>query len=108
MPRSVARSLSIGSCSAFGGDSGFSPDVAKLLKDGEVERVIAWGRALRLAQRLSGGTEALLRKTSIALLDDSVVLFIPDNYRQLYSEAVERRLVQLARALKREAEVRLI
>jgi exopolyphosphatase/guanosine-5'-triphosphate,3'-diphosphate pyrophosphatase len=95
-------------CSAFGGDAGFSGDVAKLLKDGEVERVIAWGRALRLAQRLSGGTEALLRRTSIALLDGNVVLFIPDKYRQLYSEAVERRLVQLARALKREAEVRLI
>jgi exopolyphosphatase/guanosine-5'-triphosphate,3'-diphosphate pyrophosphatase len=95
-------------CSAFGGDGGFSADVAKLLKNGEVERVVAWGRALRLAQRLSGGTEALLRKTSIAILDGNVVLFIPDKYRQLYSEAVERRLIQLARALKREAEVRLV
>jgi exopolyphosphatase/guanosine-5'-triphosphate,3'-diphosphate pyrophosphatase len=95
-------------CSAFGGDAGFSEEVAKLLKDGEIERVIAWGRALRLAQRLSGGTEALLRRTSIALLDNSVVLFIPDKYRQLYSEAVDRRLLQLARALKRDAEVRLI
>jgi exopolyphosphatase/guanosine-5'-triphosphate,3'-diphosphate pyrophosphatase len=95
-------------CSAFGGDSGFSPEVAALLKPGEIDRVVAWGRALRLAQRLSGGTEALLRKTSIALLDGSVVLLIPDKYRQLYSEAVERRLVQLSRALKRDAEVRLI
>jgi exopolyphosphatase/guanosine-5'-triphosphate,3'-diphosphate pyrophosphatase len=95
-------------CSAFGGDGGFSPDVVALLKSGEVERLIAWGRALRLAQRLSGGTEALLRKTSIALLDGKVVLLIPDKYRQLYSDAVERRLVQLSRALKRDAEVRLI
>ena len=95
-------------CSAFGGDGGFSPDVAELLKDEEVERVIAWGRALRLAQRLSGGTEVLLRKTSIALQDGTVVLFIPDKYRQLYSETVERRMIQLARALKREPEVRLI
>jgi exopolyphosphatase/guanosine-5'-triphosphate,3'-diphosphate pyrophosphatase len=79
-----------------------------LLKPGEEDRVIAWGRALRLAQRLSGGTETLLRKTSIALLDGNVVLLIPDKYRQLYSDAVERRLVQLARALKRDAEVRLI
>lgn len=95
-------------CSAFGGDGGFSPEVAALLKAGEVERLIAWGRALRLAQRLSGGTEVLLRKTSIALLDGKVVLLIPDKYRQLYSDAVERRLVQLSRALKRDAEVRLI
>lgn len=95
-------------CSAFGGDGGFDPEVAKLLKPVEVERVIAWGKALRLAQRLSGGTERLLLKTSIALLDDRLVLLIPDKYRQLYSEAVERRLVQLAKALGREAEVRLI
>ena len=95
-------------CSAFGGDGGFSADVAKLLKEAEVERVVAWGRALRLAQRLSGGTEALLRKTSIAILDGKIVLLIPQKYRQLYSEAVERRMVQLARSLKREAEMRLI
>lgn len=95
-------------CSAFGGDGGFSTDVANLLKETEVERVIAWGKALRLAQRLSGGTEALLRKTSIAILDGKIVLLLPQKYRQLYSEAVERRLMQLAKSLKREAEVRLI
>lgn len=95
-------------CSAFGGDSGFSGEVANLLRPGEVERVVAWGRALRLAQRLSGGTEALLRKTSIAIVDGGIVLLIPEKYRQLYSEAVERRLAQLSRAMKRAAEVRLI
>ena len=78
------------------------------LRPEEVERIIAWGRALRLAQRLSGGTEALLRKTSIAMMDGKIVLLVPQKYRQLYSEAVERRLGQLARSLKREAEMRLI
>lgn len=92
-------------CSAFGGDSGFSPDVAALLKPGEVERLISWGRALRLAQRLSGGTEALLRKTRIALMPGKVVLSIPEKYRALYSEAVERRLLQLARSMDRRPEV---
>jgi exopolyphosphatase/guanosine-5'-triphosphate,3'-diphosphate pyrophosphatase len=86
-------------CSAFGGDSGFSPQVAALLKPAEVERVVSWGRALRLAQRLSGGTEALLRKTRIELGPGMVILSIPDKYRMLYSEAVERRLLQLARSL---------
>lgn len=93
-------------CSAFGGDGGFNPKIAALLNPGEVERVVAWGRALRLAQRLSGGTEALLRKSSIALAGDKVVLTIPEKYRVLYSEAVERRLVQLGRALGRTGEVR--
>jgi exopolyphosphatase/guanosine-5'-triphosphate,3'-diphosphate pyrophosphatase len=88
-------------CSAFGGDGGFDPKLEALLKPGEVERVMAWGRALRLAQRLSGGTEALLRKTEIKLAPGAVILSIPKKYRALYSEAVERRLVQLARELGR-------
>ncbi len=92
-------------CSAFGGDSGFSPEVAALLKPGEVERLVAWGRALRLAQRLSGGTEALLRKTSIGLKQGKVILSIPEKYRALYSGAVERRLLQLSRSMDRRPEV---
>jgi exopolyphosphatase/guanosine-5'-triphosphate,3'-diphosphate pyrophosphatase len=92
-------------CSAFGGDSGFNAEVAALLKPGEVERLVAWGKALRLAQRLSGGTEALLRKTSIALKPGKVILSIPEKYRALYSEAVERRLLQLARTMERRPEV---
>jgi exopolyphosphatase/guanosine-5'-triphosphate,3'-diphosphate pyrophosphatase len=93
-------------CSAFGGDSGFSPKVNSLLRPGEAERVSAWGRALRLAQRLSGGTEALLRKTSIGLGTGQILLSIPEKHRILYSEAVERRLQQLAKALGRKGEVR--
>lgn len=93
-------------CSAFGGDGGFDPKLSALLKPGEVERVSAWGRALRLAQRLSGGTEALLRKTEVDLSAGKVILIIPKKYRALYSEAVDRRLVQLGRALDRKPEVR--
>jgi exopolyphosphatase/guanosine-5'-triphosphate,3'-diphosphate pyrophosphatase len=93
-------------CSAFGGDGGFNPKLAALLRPGEVERVTAWGRALRLAQRLSGGTEVLLRKTSIDLAPGKVVLSVPEKHRMLYSDAVERRLVQLAKALGRKGEVR--
>ena len=93
-------------CSAFSGEEMFSTKLSALLKPGEEERVAAWGRALRLAQRLSGGTETLLRKTSINLAAGRVVLSIPEKYRALYSEAVERRLLQLARALGRKPDVR--
>lgn len=92
-------------CSAFGGDGGFNPKLEALLKPGEIERVMAWGRALRLAQRLSGGTEALLRKTEIELTQGMVMLTIPKKYKALYSEAVERRLVQLGRALGRHPAI---
>jgi exopolyphosphatase/guanosine-5'-triphosphate,3'-diphosphate pyrophosphatase len=93
-------------CSAFGGDGGFSSKLEALLKPGEEERVIAWGKALRLAQRLSGGTETLLRKTSVELAPRRLILSIPAKYRDLYSDAVERRMTQLARALGRSGEVR--
>lgn len=93
-------------CSAFGGDGGFSAKLDALLGPGEIERVSAWGRALRLAQRLSGGTEALLRKTSVGLASGKILLSMPEKYRTLYSIAVERRLQQLGKALGRKGEVR--
>jgi exopolyphosphatase/guanosine-5'-triphosphate,3'-diphosphate pyrophosphatase len=93
-------------CSAFGGEAGFDGALDSLLKPGEVDRVSAWGKALRLGQRLSGGTEALLRKTSVDLSRSSVILSVPDKYRALFSDAVDRRLQQLAKALGREGEVR--
>lgn len=93
-------------CSAFGGDGGLSEQLGVLLRPGERERVSAWGRALRLAQRLSGGTEALLRKTSIGLAQGKIMLSIPEKYRMLYSDSVERRLLQLGKALGRKGEVR--
>ena len=93
-------------CSAFGGDGGFGAALESLLKPGESELVSSWGKALRLGQRLSGGTEALLRKTSVDLARDRLILTVPDKYRALFSEAVDRRLQQLARALGRAGEVR--
>jgi len=93
-------------CSAFGGDGGFSPEIMTLLRPGENERVSAWGRAIRLAQRLSGGTEALLRKTEVALEPGRVVLTIPRKQRELYADSVDRRLMALAKAVGRVGEVR--
>ena len=88
-------------CSAFGGDGGFSKRLAALLRPGEDERAVAWGKAIRLAQRLSGGTEALLKRSSLALRGRQIVLTVQPRYRELASGAVERRLAQLAKALGR-------
>ncbi|MDQ3145271.1 MAG: Ppx/GppA family phosphatase [Pseudomonadota bacterium] len=92
-------------CAAFGGDGGFSKQLSGLLKPGEDERAAAWGKAIRLAQRLSGGTEALLRKSSVGLRDRRVVLTLQPRYRQLASGAVERRLSQLAKSLGRSPAI---
>ena len=94
-------------CSAFGGDGCFSKQLASLLRPGEDERAIAWGKAIRLAQRFSGGTEALLRRSGVTLRDRRVVLTVEPRYRNLASGAVERRLAQLAKALGRSSAIAL-
>lgn len=93
-------------CSAFSGEGGFNSKLAALLRPGEEERANAWGKALRLAQRLSGGTEALLRKTSISIEGRRLVLSIPARQRELYTDPVARRLNSLAKALDRVGEAR--
>ena len=95
-------------CSAFGGDKGFDPKVADLLDSREEERCAGWGKAIRLAQRLSGGTETTLGRTSIALINDKIVLDVPSRHAALAGEAVEQRLKQLAKALGRAAEIVIV
>lgn len=92
-------------CATFGGD-GLSGKLTALLRPGESERAAAWGRAIRLAQRLSGGTETLLRKSRIELGQKKVTLTISPRFRHLYADAVERRLKGLANALAREPAVK--
>jgi exopolyphosphatase/guanosine-5'-triphosphate,3'-diphosphate pyrophosphatase len=92
-------------CAAFGGDKGFDRRVAALLDEREEERCSAWGKAIRLAQRLSGGAEATLRRTSIAVIGERVVLAIPKRHAVLAGEPVGQRLRQLGKALGRGAEV---
>jgi exopolyphosphatase/guanosine-5'-triphosphate,3'-diphosphate pyrophosphatase len=45
--------------SAFGGDGDFSSDLAELVDERVLDHAGRWGAAIRLAQRLSGGTERI-------------------------------------------------
>lgn len=94
-------------CAAFGGDKGFDSKVGALLDSREEERCAAWGRAIRLAQRLSAGTEATLRRTSIALEKERIVLRIPKRHAELVGEAVEQRLKQLGKSTGRSAGIEI-
>jgi exopolyphosphatase / guanosine-5'-triphosphate,3'-diphosphate pyrophosphatase len=94
-------------CSAFGGDGGFSKALTALLKPADNERAMVWGRAIRLAQRFSGGTETLLRKSSVALTPRAVVLTLQKRHGVLFADAVSRRLRALALSLGREPVVEL-
>lgn len=92
----------------FGGSTFPYPRIAALCSDGELRRARLWGLAIRLAQRMSGGVEAPLRTSRLALEgDDRIVLRLPNDEAAMYSEPVERRFKTLAAALGRKAEMRI-
>jgi exopolyphosphatase/guanosine-5'-triphosphate,3'-diphosphate pyrophosphatase len=92
----------------FGGTVFPYPRIAALCSDGELRRARLWGLAIRLAQRMSGGVEAPLRTSSLALEgDDRIVLRLAADEAPMYSEPVERRFRALATALGRKAEARI-
>ena len=89
-------------CHAFGNDYRLSTGVAALLTVEEYDRAATWGRAIRLAQRLSGGAGEGLLRSSVALTAEELVLTV-EGSADFVGETAGKRLAQLARALgKRE------
>lgn len=75
-----------------------------LLDAGQLAWVRVMGLALRLAHTISGSAPGLLSLTSLGIEGDTLRLNVPEEYRTtLLSEAVERRLKTLARALNMKA-----
>ena len=88
---------------SFGGGSHVLPVIAALTAPEECATAAAWGLAMRLGQRLSGGVAGPLAISAVALSDEAVTLLLPEGEAALYGEAVERRHKQLAAALGRSA-----
>ncbi|RMF11276.1 MAG: Ppx/GppA family phosphatase [Alphaproteobacteria bacterium] len=80
-------------------------DAQSVLSDEDIALAERIGLALRLGQRVSGGTSAALGKSSLELTDEAVVLRVPTRWRMLLGEVPQRRLEALAKALGRRAEV---
>lgn len=78
-----------------------------LLSKEDLALVRKIGLALRLGQRISGGTRELLEPVSLGLNDKELLLTVrgPENY--LLGEAVERRLDLLAQVFERKPRIRL-
>lgn len=93
---------------AFGGDGAFAPRLAELVDQRVLDHAARWGAGIRLAQRLSGGTERLLGRTAIALEEGAVVLRLKARDRALYSDAAARRHRQLAGLMGCEARVEVV
>ncbi len=91
----------------YGGgvDSGATKAMRGFLSDEEVKKARALGRALRLAYSLSAGNMELLAQASLSLDRKSLVLTLPKGGDNLLGETTKQRLVGVARALDRRAEV---
>ena len=93
----------------FGGDFA-SRDVAvmhELADAAALTRARSWGLALRLGQRLTGGTAAPLTASRLGRENDRLVLSLDPAHAALYGEPVARRLKTLAQALGLDPEFRI-
>lgn len=78
-----------------------------LVTDGQGQRALVLGLALRLAHTLSGGATGLLKRTSLKINGERLVLTLPEDGSVPSGEAVQRRVDALAKALSRKGDVQL-
>jgi len=100
----LARALYAG----FGGADSDFPAMGALVAPERLARARQWGLAIRLAQRLTGGVEAPLKASGIALVDGKLRLCLDAGWHHLAGESVERRLRILAQALDAKPELVLL
>ncbi|MDX9859433.1 MAG: exopolyphosphatase [Rhodospirillales bacterium] len=99
--------LALAIYSRYGGDVGDSlaAPVLPLVDEAARASAVKTGLALLLAHTLSGGAPGLLGATSLRRTPDDLVLDLPKDDAIFQSEAVERRLAQLAKTAGLKARV---
>lgn len=90
---------------SFGGGNTVFPGGGELAGEKATHRAIVWGLAMRLAQRLSGGTRKPLEQSSLRKSNGKLELRLPGEMTNLYGLAVEKRHIQLASMLELEAKL---
>jgi exopolyphosphatase/guanosine-5'-triphosphate,3'-diphosphate pyrophosphatase len=86
-------------CNFGGGRELPYPRIAGLCSPAELKRAAAWGYAMRLGQRLSGGVAAGLLGSRLLREGGTLRLDVADDLSALVGETVERRLKTLAGVL---------
>ncbi len=94
---------------AYGGDNHgpLARQCRALLEYGDEKQALRVGAALRLAQRISGGTGDLLARCPLLASEDGPVLAIAPGYEALMSPVVARRLKALNALLDRPITLRV-
>jgi exopolyphosphatase/guanosine-5'-triphosphate,3'-diphosphate pyrophosphatase len=82
--------------------------LAQLAPPALLARARAWGLALRLGQRLTGGTAAALSASRLTREAESIVLHLTPSHAALLGDAVSRRLKLVGAALGLEPQTRLL
>jgi exopolyphosphatase/guanosine-5'-triphosphate,3'-diphosphate pyrophosphatase len=85
--------------SHFGGGLSPPPGTEKLASAAALHRAALWGLAIRLAQRLSGGVEGPLAVSRLERTGEGIDLHLRQEDADLFGEAVERRLRNVAQAM---------
>jgi len=80
---------------SFGGGASVFPGGGKLADEKATQRAICWGLAMRLAQRLSGGTRNPLEQSQLKRNGGKLELCLPGKLAELYGDAVAKRHRQL-------------
>jgi exopolyphosphatase / guanosine-5'-triphosphate,3'-diphosphate pyrophosphatase len=92
----------------YGGSGNNAPQVStakSLISKDDMLYARKIGLALRLAQRISGGTSEGLKMAEITLADDKLSLKIKDNMIDLVNEVVEKRFSKLAKFIDVDGEI---
>lgn len=90
---------------SLGGGFESPPPVGQLASLDDLDHAKLWGLAMRLGQRLSGGVAGPLRRSALAVEEESLALRLEGDDAALYGEAVEKRHRALAGALGLTAAV---
>ncbi|MEY2883060.1 MAG: hypothetical protein RL490_784 [Pseudomonadota bacterium] len=81
--------------------------LAQLAPQALLARARVWGLALRLGQRLTGGTAAALAASRLTRAGSAVVLHLGNDHASLLGDAVTRRLKLVGNALGLEPRVQI-
>ena len=90
---------------SLGGGINAPAPLAVLAPPADLKRAVAWGLAMRLGQRLSGGLAGPLQRSRLSEDGSMIALHLSGEDRALYGDAVERRHVALANAVARKPTV---
>ena len=90
---------------ALGGGTATAPMLGRLASDAQLKAAMLWGLAIRLGQRLSGGTAGPLHRSRVSCDGAALALHVAVGDRALYGETVERRHQALAGAMARRAKL---